>query len=286
MDVIKTGIWAWLVAALLLGAACAANPVTGEQQLAMMSAQEEIALGERAYPAAIDQYGGALPRDSAMQAYVGRVGRRVAGVSHRPNLPWEFTVVESEEINAFAMPGGKIAITRGLLVRLPDEDSLAFVLAHETGHVTARHFVSRHAQSSLINLGVLGVGVALGGSGWGGVAQRTAGTAGNLVLLSYSRDQERQADDLGSMYMIAAGYNPKAQVEVMELLLKLRDKEPSYVATLFSTHPLDQERLQTARRRVEKVSPEVLARPITPVPGPPKPPSLKPKRPSGYQQQG
>lgn len=110
-------------------------------------------LGERAYPAAMDQYGGALPKDSAMQAYVGRVGKRVAGVSHCPDLPWDFTVVESEEINAFALPGGKIAITRGLRLRLPDEDSLAFVLAHEAGHVTARHFVSRHAKSSLINLG-------------------------------------------------------------------------------------------------------------------------------------
>lgn len=286
MGAMKTGMGAWLIAALLLGAACASNPVTGETQLAMMSTQEEIALGRSAYPAAIDQYGGALPADSAMQAYVSRVGRRMADSSHRPELPWEFTVVDSEQVNAFALPGGKVVITRGLLARLPDEDSLAFVLGHEIGHVTARHYVSRHAQSSLINVGVAGVGVALGGSGLGGVAQRTAGAAGNLVLLSYSRDQERQSDDLGSFYMIAAGYNPKAQLEVVDLFLKLREKEPGFVGSLLSTHPMNRERLEEARRRLEKVSPEVLARPLTPAPGPPKPPSLKDRHPPGYQQQG
>jgi len=140
-------------------AACATNPVTGKKQLILVSEEQELALGAQQYAPSIQQsYGKA--NDAALQAYVQRVGAGLAAVSHRPQLPYEFTVVNANYLNAFALPGGKICITRGLLSTMTTEDQLAGVLGHETGHVTSRHGAQGATRGTMAQIG-LGIGPLL-----------------------------------------------------------------------------------------------------------------------------
>ncbi len=242
----------WTVAGLLLSmigaAGCAVNPVTGERQLMLMSEEKEIELGKRSYPLYTQMSEGEFP-DPELQAYVNRVGRRLARLSHRPDLPYEFNVVNASEINAYALPGGKISITRGLLSRMENEAQLAAVLGHEIGHVAARHQAAGYTRQVIAGV-LTAVGVAAletaGVRGADLLAQGGA-LAANLVLMKYSRDQERQADELGMDYMTRAGYNPQGMVQVMEILLRAQKKQPSAVEALFLSHPLTTERLATAK---------------------------------------
>ncbi len=247
---------------LLLLAACAVNPVSGEQQLAFMSEAQELQMGGQLYPQAVQMFGGKPPYDEKLQIYVQRVGRRLARQSHRPNLPWDFAVVNEGMINAFALPGGKICITRGLISKMRNEDELAAVLGHEIGHVTARHAVSAHARSTLVGLGVAGVGAALSGVGLGQPGAQLAGLAGNVLLMSYSRDQERQADELGYQYMTRCGYNPRGMVELFGIFRQEEKNSPGAIAAFFSSHPLTDERISTARRRVGSSSRNLTGQPM------------------------
>ncbi len=196
-----------LLAALSLAlGACATNPVTGEKQLVLVSEEQELAIGAQQYAPSIQQsYGKA--HDPALQAYVTRVGTGLAAVSHRPQMPWEFTVVNANYLNAFALPGGKICITRGLVSQMTNEDQLAGVLGHEIGHVTARHGAQGMTRQILVG-GVIGLGSAVLAAtetrGAELIAQ-AAGIGAQLVLLRYSRDQERQSDELGMEYMARRG---------------------------------------------------------------------------------
>lgn len=243
---------AWLLAASLLLSGCVKNPVTGEDELSFMDESQEIALGASYYPETTQSNGGLPADDPALQTYVQRLGRRLAIRSHRPNIPWEFNVVNSSTINAFALPGGKISVTRGLIVKLKSEDELAGVLGHEIGHVTARHAAQQYTRQVLFAVGLAGLGIALADEKWGKLGLAAAGLAGSLVLLSYSRDQERQADELGYLYMTRAGYNPKAMVDTFHMFLRMEGKEPGAVAVLFRTHPLSSERVAAARRRASQ----------------------------------
>ncbi len=250
-----------LLACLSLLAACAVNPVTGEQEIVFMSEPQELAMGARYYPQTTQINNGLVPHDPGLQAYVQRVGHRLARVSHRPHLPWEFNVVDSDQVNAFALPGGKISLTRGLIVKMHSEDEMASVLAHEIGHVTARHQVAQYTRGVFISLAVAGVGLALADSEYAGLGTAVAGVAGGLLMLSYSRDQERQADALGYEYMVKAGYNPKGQVKVFEIFQSLRKSEPGFIAAMLSSHPLTAERIQTARQRVAAAPSYITRRP-------------------------
>lgn len=241
-----------LFAALAL-AGCAVNPVTGKNELSLMSEAEEMKTGKNAYPVYTQGSGGEF-RDRELNAYVKRVGQNIAKKSHRPNLDYDFNVVNDSNVNAYALPGGKISITRGLLTRMDNEAQLAGVLGHEIGHVTARHAAAGYTRSVLVGVVMAAGYVALESSDVEGKELIAAGgaVASGLVLMKYSRDQERQSDELGLEYMTAAGYNPEGFVQTMQILQSLSDKEPSAIEGMFASHPISSERVATAKKAVAK----------------------------------
>ena len=235
----RTGIrrrLATLAAALALAGApggCATNPATGERQLSLVSESEEIALGRQADAEVGATLG--LVEDPELQAYVERVGASLAALSERPDLPWAFRVIDDAAVNAFALPGGFVYVTRGLLAYLESEAQLAAVLAHEIGHITARHAVSRLSRAQLANLG-LGVGMILSPDlrRFGDVAQVGLG----LLFLKYSRDDERQADDLALRYVQRGGYDPRPMAAVFTVLERVSALEQGgRVPDWLSSHP-------------------------------------------------
>ncbi|MFH1177354.1 MAG: M48 family metalloprotease [Acidobacteriota bacterium] len=252
-----------LVLSGLLAAGCTVNPVTGKSQLDLMGEAQEIEMGASLYGQAIQGSLGPLD-DNAAQAVVSRAGEAVAAVGHRPGLPYRFTAVNDPEINAFALPGGKICITRGLLSRLESEDGLAAVLGHEVGHVTARHAVAAYNRQLLAMAIIVGGGIAMEA---GEVKHRELITLGavvgaQLALAHYSREQERQCDELGLDYALKAGYSPAGMVETQRVLLSLHDREPGLVTRLFASHPMSRERLATAEQRVAALPAELRKRPL------------------------
>ncbi|MCB2193471.1 MAG: M48 family metalloprotease [Deltaproteobacteria bacterium] len=247
--VMQAAAAALIVFLSLFLSACAKNPVTGEEQLVFMSEPQEITMGANYYPQVIQLNNGTPPEDPQLQAYVSDVGQRLASLSHRPHLPWQFTVVDSSQVNAFALPGGKICITRGLIAKMNSEDELAGVLGHEIGHVTARHAVSAYTRQVLMAGAMLGLAIALSDSDYAPAALAAAGVAGGLMMLSYSRDQERQSDELGYEYMTKAGYNPMGMVKTFELFQKMQKSEPGVVEGMLSSHPLPSERIHAAEQR-------------------------------------
>ena len=237
------------ILALGLMAGCAVNPVTGKKELSIISEQEEIELGREAAPEVEKQFGGLYP-DSGLQAYVNQVGLRVAQTSHRPHLPYEYGVLNTEVINALALPGGKIYITRGLLKRLDNEAELAAVLGHETGHVTAKHSV-HHLQRQLgISLILTAIDYTLSKDNPTRL-RALAQVSASLVNLSYSRDDEYQADELGVEYAYRAGYDPWAMLGVLQTLHEAQEREPSEFEEFMHTHPLTSKRIEEVEERLE-----------------------------------
>jgi predicted Zn-dependent protease len=239
-----------LLVLLLQLAGCAVNPATGRNNFVMMSEQQELDLGRRYNQQILKEN----PRyaDEKLQAYVQQVGERVAKSSHRSQLAYQFTVVDSPDINAFALPGGYIYIHRGLLAYLSSEAELAAVLGHEVGHVTARHSVQQQSQSTA--WGLLGQAVAMG-TGVGAAADVT-GVVGNAFVRGYGRDMELEADGLGAQYLARSGYDPQAMIEVVKVLKNQEDFARDQAAErgeappaggyhgLFDTHPDNDRRLQ------------------------------------------
>lgn len=253
----RTG-WLLVLVGMLAVAGCAVNPVTGRSELAIyqMSEKEEIDIGRKAFPSAIQQMQGEVD-DPALQAYVGKVGKKLAAVSHRPQLPYRFAVVNDSTPNAFAMPGGNIAITRGLLMGIENEAQLAAVLGHEIGHVTARHAAQGIQRGMLLNLGVILLGEASGS--YSQVARQGAQLAATLIDNSYSREQETESDRLGIDYMVRAGYNPLGAVQLQEFLLKQSgENDPAWIAGLFRTHPFSRDRMNANRAYIESRYPTTL----------------------------
>lgn len=251
MKVLSATIAVPAIAALLALPACSTNPVTGKSEVVLVSEEQEVELGRQYFPVATQLSEGETPHRS-IQELVTRVGMKMARTSERPNLPWEFSVVDSNQPNAYSLPGGKISISRGLVSKMESEDQLASVLGHEIGHVTAKHAVVSASRNQLLGA-VLGVGGAvLQGTGTAGAgAIQAAGQIGaTLLVQKYSRDQERQADELGMKYMTATGYNPRAFVETMEILAAAAKSEPSKFEMLFASHPVTSERIATARERL------------------------------------
>ena len=250
--------------AILIGlTACTTNPVTGERQLDLMGESQEIQLGEQLYPRYTQISLGEVPQGE-VQSYVNSVGQHLSEVSHRPVLPYHFNAVNDPVVNAYALPGGKISITRGLLARFGTEDEMAAVLGHETGHVTARHASAQYTRSMLAQLALLGAEVYM-------QTQDTehrdlyrvgAMVGAQLALAHYSREQERQADDVGMQYMVDAGYNPEGMVRVMEVLASASRRQPNLLERMFSSHPLTEERIATASAHLAEMPPEVRQRPL------------------------
>jgi predicted Zn-dependent protease len=199
----------------------------------LISEGQEISMGQEYDPQIVSQFG--LYDDAAMQEVVSSVGSRMAANSERPNLPWTFRVVDDPLINAFAVPGGFVYMTRGILAHFDSEAQMAAVVGHEIGHITARHSASQISRQQLAQVG-LGVGVMLAPqlADFAGLA--SSGLA--VLFLKFSRDNERQADDLGFRYMTDAGYDPRGMVDVFEMLNRVSgQQEGGGVPNWLSTHP-------------------------------------------------
>ena len=241
-------------ALLLVG--CATNPVTGKQDFVTMSEAQEIKLGNRYHEEIIKQY--PLYDNPKLQAYVNEIGQRLAANSHRNHLDFKFYLVDSPQVNAFAVPGGHIYITRGIMAYMQDEAQLAGVIGHEIGHVTARHSVRQNAQSQLT--GIFATAIAIG-TGSNEAAQLSSSLGGALVS-GYGRKHELESDRLGAEYLAKSGYDSRKMIEVVGILkdqeLASREralaegKQPSSYHGLFSTHPKNDTRLKQVVGEADK----------------------------------
>ncbi len=240
---------AWRVAAgiaVVLTAACATNPVTGGREFALLTEAQELSIGRDADVQIREQMG--VYDSPALQAYVEDLGRRLAARSHRPDLPWQFVIVDSPAVNAFALPGGYIYLTRGILAYLGDESELAGVLGHEIGHVTARHSVQAYSRAAGTQ-----IGLALGQIfvppmrtnpyGRPGLVDAAASGLG-ILLLKFGRDDEIQADRLGAEYAAAAGWHPQGVAGMLSTLGRIDEaSDRRGVPNWLSTHPEPQARV-------------------------------------------
>lgn len=243
----RASFLAGLFLSLILAGGCAVNPVTGERELSLMSTEAEIATGERYYRQLQQAGGGLYTADPALTEYVRQVGRRLAAVSDR-KLPYEFVVLNSDVANAWALPGGKIGVTRGLLEALDNEAELAALLGHEIVHAAARHGARRMQRAQLGELALLGVAVAAQESGYSQLIGFGSGIALHLFTQKYNRDDERESDYYGMKYMRAAGYDTSAAVSLQEKFVTLAEgKEQTWLQGLFETHPPSTERVGNNR---------------------------------------
>lgn len=242
-----------VVAGLSFATGCQTNEATGRSQLNFMSLEEEIALGEEAMPELVDQYGGRV-NDAVLNEYVSRVGHALAAHSELSNdeVPWEFILLDSEVINAFALPGGKVFISRGLMSKMTNEAQLAGVLGHEIGHVTAEHVDERISNATLLKVGTSALSVATqDAQGMSKYIPAVVGTGGQGYLLKFGRDQESEADSLGLRYMARAGYNPHAQRQVMQILESTmgEGRSPEWL----STHPYPETRVDRINDELNRI---------------------------------
>lgn len=251
MTNIRRNGWFNTFAALLLGAVaalslggCSVNPATGERQFNMLSEDQEVALGIEAAPQFLQQGGGKIP-DANVQAYVSSIGQKLAAASERPDLPWEFFALNSPIINAFALPGGKVFITRGLMEQLENEAELAAVLGHEVGHVNAEHIGQQMSRAKVFEIGLQVVG-AVSEQSW---IDTALGAGGNLYLLKFGRDQESQSDSLGLRYMTKCGYDPRGMLGVMHVL---QDASGGGGIEMLQTHPLPQTRIDRVEQEINE----------------------------------
>lgn len=241
-----------LVAATV--AACARNPVTGQNQLSLISQSQEIAMGQQAAQEVAQSIG--LVNDQKLQDYVQRVGAALAAKSERPQLPWTFRVVDDPTPNAFALPGGFIFVTRGMMDLMDSEAELATVVGHEIGHVTAKHSVTQMSRAQIAQLG-LGIGMILspGLQKYGDLAN----TGLSLLFLKYGRDAEYQADDLGFKYALGNNYDVREMPDVFASLKRVEAaSQQSPLPTWLSTHPYPEDRIKRAEAHIA-----ALDRPLT-----------------------
>ena len=241
----------------LLTAACATNPATGEHDIVLMSETSEIKMGREMHEEMIEK--GAAYEDQKVQAYVNRIGQDLAAHSDRPNITYTFTVIDDNNINAYAFPGGYIYINRGLMIYLDNEAELAGVLSHEIGHVTARHGV-RQQTANKANQTMAQMAYVLTGSADLAQASNTYGTS---LVRGYGREHELEADSEGATYLYNSGYDPNALLEVIGVLkdqeqynrvkAQASGKKPQAYHGLFSTHPRNDKRLQQVIRTASEL---------------------------------
>jgi predicted Zn-dependent protease len=226
---------------------CAANPVTGKSQFMMVSEAKEIEIDRQNSPHQFSADYGPL-QDTSLNNYIDRTGKKIASLTHRPNMPYSFRGVNATYANAYAFPGGSIAATRGILLALENEAQLAALLGHELGHVNARHTAEQMSKGTLINLFVGGLATVVGtqSSGLGTLTSQLGMAGAGALLASYSRDNEREADALGLKYMVRAGYNANGFVELMDTLRSMSKHKPDAIELMFATHPMSDERYHTA----------------------------------------
>jgi predicted Zn-dependent protease len=239
---------------LLAGAMLAATTVTITS--CGVSTQQEIEIGRQN----AEQINQQLPivRDAEINRYINVLGDSIAKLTERPDLPWQFFVVDSREVNAFAVPGGYIYVNRGLIERTTKMDQLAGVLGHEIGHVVKRHSVKQMEQVQGANIGVT-LACVLTNVCNSQAAQVGIQAAGGLVLAKFSRDDEREADDVGIDNVVRAGISPRGSPEMFQILLAERQRNPGAVDAWFATHPTEEDRIAQTQARIAQINPAILA---------------------------
>lgn len=258
----------WMVTALVSSAllvACGTNvvnPVTGQTERSAMSEEAEVAEGAKGHQEVLQEYG--VVNNPALQSYVNALGQRLAGQSHRSQLQWRFTVLDSPEINAFALPGGYVYVTRGIMAYMDSEADLAGVIGHEIGHVTARHGAQRATSQQNAGLGVFAASVlgavaeAYGVAGAGQLAGQVSQNVAAGYIASYGREQELQADGLGAEYLFRTRYDPRNMIDVIKVLknqelfaadqAKAEGRPVPAKGDWLSSHPSNDQRLETISR--------------------------------------
>ena len=235
----------------MVNGSCAVNPLTGKRQLSLVPESQEIQMGQEGAKQVDATMG--VYENASLNAYVERLGKAIAAKSERPDLPWSFKVVDDPVVNAFALPGGPIYVTRGLLAHMASEAQLVAVLGHEVGHVTGRHSVNQMSKATLAQLGlVIGSAVSptvagLGQAGMGGL---------QLLMLRYGRDAERQADDLGFRYTVSTGYDVREMPGVFATLKRVGEASGAQaIPSWMSSHPDPDERVERINKEIAEKSP-------------------------------
>jgi predicted Zn-dependent protease len=239
---------------------CAVNPVSGKTEMALLSEKQEIALGKKNDALVRKQYG--IYQNQALQDYVNRVGQSLVRHSHRPNIKYTFTVLDSPEVNAFALPGGYVYITRGILAYVNSEAEMAAILGHEIGHVTARHGVRQYSKATATSIGFTIATIFMPGLRTE-ASQQLLNVLGNAMISGYGRDAELEADRLGAQYLARDGYDPDAMTEVIGVLKNQEEfemerarrehRQPQVYHGVFASHPSADTRLQEVVAEANKL---------------------------------
>jgi predicted Zn-dependent protease len=234
-----------LVGLVALSTSCVRNPVTGTRELSLVSQSDEIAMGKEAAAGVMQQIG--PYSDPRLEAYVNELGQKIAKTTERPNLPWQFHVLDDPAVNAFALPGGPVFVTRGIMSYLTSEAELASVMGHECGHVAAKHSVAMISRAEVAELGI-GLGTILVPSvgKFGGAIS----TGVQLLFLQYSRDAELQADGLGFRYANGLGYDVRAMTDLFAMLDAVGKREGGRLPEWLATHPNPGNRLEHVKERL------------------------------------
>jgi len=243
------------VSALTAGAAvtgCATNPVTGRRQLMLVSAADELAMDRQHAPHQFSSDFGPVQQPE-LQAYLQDVTRQLAVHTHRPDMPYRTTGLYASYVNGYTFPAGTIGLTRGILAEMEDEAALAALIGHELGHVNARHAARRMTSQVLTMLTVgLGAAVLLKDERYAPLVLGIGAIGAGALLARYSRENEREADELGMAYMTAAGYSPQGMIALMDMLRAMERRKPGALELMFATHPMSEERHRTAIRRADR----------------------------------
>ncbi|WP_239693435.1 M48 family metalloprotease [Rufibacter roseus] len=234
-----------VTATLLFFNSCATNPVTGKREVALMSEEQEIAMGQESDPQIVAQFG--LYQNPTLQRFIQEKGQAMAAVSHRPNLKYEFKIVDSPVLNAFAVPGGYVYFTRGIMAHFNSEAQFAGVLGHEIGHITARHTIQQQSKA------ILTQGVLLGGMiafpELGGQFGEAAMQGASLLFLKFGRDAERQSDELGVEYSTKIGYDAAHMADFFQTLQRQSSQSGAEeIPSFLSTHPSPADRYSTVQQ--------------------------------------
>lgn len=236
------------LALLCLVAGCVTTPMTQRKALILISLDQEMALGLQAYREILSQ--SKISDNPDWNRLVRRVGERIARVSDMPRLPWEFKVIVSDEMNAFCLPGGKVAVYTGILPVAQTEAGLAAILGHEVAHAVARHAGERMSQALLVNLGLTVADLSMQNSQHRGLILAAMGLGASVgVLLPYSRLHESEADEIGTFYMAKAGYDPREAVLLWERFAKKGGSRPP---AFLSTHPAPESRAKELEKIVDR----------------------------------
>jgi predicted Zn-dependent protease len=232
------------ILALSLMTACTVNPVTGKSEVSLMSPSEEVSMGAQQYQPQQQMQGGRYYIDPNLQVYVNGVGQKLAKVSDRVGLPYEFVVLNNSTPNAWALPGGKIAVNSGLLIILEDESELAAVLSHEIVHAAARHSANQMTQTQLMGVGLQVLGMGTQTNEYADLIMTASQMGTQMVVAKYGRDDESESDLYGMEYMSRAGYDPYGAVKLQQKFVQLsQGRQQDFMSMLFSSHPPSQARV-------------------------------------------